>query len=101
MDNIKSNGLKMFEDNEIEKVSGGAIWKPSCPNCKKEMPGGVGVIRISTEGAEHPYFCTECAEELLNSGKATIDKGFENLYEKYEKSTDLDTGEIEYGWKKV
>lgn len=98
---IFTDEKEKLSNKSLEKVAGGAIWKPCCPNCKKEMPGGVGVIRICMEGAEHPYFCTECAEELLNSGKATIDKGYEKYYEKYEKSTNPDTGEIIYGWKKV
>ena len=78
----------------------GSVWKPKCPGCGKVMLGGEGVIRINKKGAESPYFCTECAEKFLNSGDATIDPGYEDLYEKYEKSMNETTGEIWYGWKK-
>ncbi len=78
----------------------GGVWCPTCPGCGKVMPGGEGVIRINKKGAESPYFCTECAEKFLNSGDATIDSGYEDLYEKYEKSMNETTGEIWYGWKK-
>lgn len=86
----------------------GGIWKPVCPSCGKVMPGGEGVIRISTnigndvngtknEGS--PYYCTECAEKLLNTGKAVIEPGYEGHYEKYNKSMNETTGEIWHGWR--
>ena len=121
---------KMLNSKDLDNVSGGAnlsgiqsshmvggpggIWRPKCPNCGKEMPGGRGVIRISKNTAENtnatvnnankntesPYYCTECAEKLLNSGQAVIDPGYEKYYEKYNKSMNETTGEIYYGYKK-
>ncbi len=79
----------------------GGIWRPKCPSCGKEMPGGEGVVRIHKEGVDSPYFCTECAEKLLNSGEAIIDPGYEKYYKKYEKSMNETTGEIWYGWEKI
>ncbi len=104
------NEVKKLHDESLSKIAGGtseftqfggknSIWRPLCPSCNKEMPGGAGVIRIKKEGAEHPYFCTECAEKYLNSGEATIYPGFENHYQKYEKSTDA-SGTVIYGWKR-
>jgi len=101
--------VKRLYDESLSKIFGGnskfakidgknAIWKPVCPSCNKEMPGGAGVIRIKKDGASHPYFCTECAEKYLNSGEATIDKGFEDHYQKYEKYTNA-SGTVIYGWK--
>lgn len=95
------DGRVGLDSEKLKNVAGGAVWKPICPNCKKEMPGGADVIRISAEGAEHLYFCAGCAGELLNSGQATIDTGYEHLYEKYEQSTDSKTGNIIYGWRKI
>ena len=89
------------DDKDLEKVSGGVVWKPCCPNCGKVMLGGAGVIRIHKEGAKHPYFCTQCAEKFLNSGEAVIESGFESHYQRYEKSKDEKTGKIIYGWKKI
>lgn len=78
----------------------GGIWRPKCEDCGKEMPGGKGVVRLRKNGAaEDSYICTECAEKLLNSGKATIAPGYENHYEKYKKSMNETTGEIWYGWR--
>lgn len=88
-------------DEKLEKVSGGAIWMPHCANCNKLVRGGIGIIRIHKEGAEHPYFCTECAEKFLNSGEATIDQGYEDHYQRYIKSENKETGEIIYGWRKI
>ena len=107
--NIKD--FNLCEDS-LEKVSGGTdgaqiiggeagIWKPVCPSCGKVMRGGKGVIRIQADGFDSSYFCTECAENLLNDGKAVIDPGYESLYQKYEKSTDPGTGKVIYGWKKI
>ena len=108
---MDSKDCNLCEEN-IVKVSGGTdempilggesgIWKPICPSCGKEMRGGIGVIRIQADGFDSPYFCTECAENLLNGGKAVIDPGYESHYQKYEKSTDSKTGEVIYGWKKI
>ena len=99
-------------EDSLEKVSGGAdmpqilggksgIWKPICPSCGKVMKGGAEVIRVQADGFDSPYFCTDCAESLLNGGNAVIDPGYEVYYQKYEKSTDSKTGEVIYGWKKI
>ncbi len=88
-------------DENLEKVSGGAIWKPHCANCGKMVLGGIGIIRLSKKGSKSPYFCTECAERFLNNGEAVIDPGYEKLYQKYEKSINEKTGKIIYGWRKI
>ena len=88
-------------DENLEKVSGGAIWKPHCANCGKMVLGGIGIIRLSKKGSKSPYFCTECAERFLNSGEAVIEPGYEKLYQKYEKSKNEKTGEIFYGYRNI
>ena len=106
---IKDSGIC---ENSLEKVSGGAdmpkilggeagIWMLKCPRCGKVMRGGSSVMRIQADDFDSSYFCTECAESLLNSGKAVIEPGYESHYQKYEKSTDSKTGKIIYGWKKI
>lgn len=89
-------------DENLEKVSGGAIWKPRCANCGKMVLGGVGIIRLRKKGSETPSFCcTECGERFLNNGEAIIDPGYEKLYQKYEKSKNEKTGKIIYGWRDI
>ena len=89
-------------DENLEKVSGGAIWKPHCANCGKMVLGGVGIIRLRKQGSETPSFCcTECGEKFLNNGEAIIDPGYEKLYQKYEKSKNEKTGEIFYGYRNI
>ncbi|MGN1044062.1 MAG: hypothetical protein ACI4PR_04610 [Acutalibacteraceae bacterium] len=103
--------VNLSEEN-LGKVSGGTgdipilggecgIWMLKCPCCGKVMRGGSSVMRIQADDFDSSYFCTECAESLLNSGKAVIEPGYESYYQKYEKSTDSKTGKIIYGWKKI
>jgi len=67
-----------ISDLDSERVSGGvdvaqsssnAIWRPKCPKCGKEMPGGIGVNRVDDTVYEHPYFCEECAAGLTDEEK--------------------------------
>lgn len=97
-----SGGKSVSLDKRDVLVGGpGSIWRPKCEDCGKEMPGGEGVIRLrKNDATEDSYICTECAEKLLNSGKATIAPGYESHYEKYKKSMNETTGEIWYGWRK-
>ncbi len=43
-------------DENLEKVSGGAIWKPRCANCGKMVLGGIGIIRLSKKRFEKSLF---------------------------------------------
>ena len=72
------NHHERIPDSDLEKVSGGvdvaqsssdAIWKPKCPKCGKEMPGGMGVVRVDGTIYEHPYFCENCANSLTQEEK--------------------------------
>lgn len=54
---------------DLEKVSGGVVWKVNCPKCGREMVGGSGVTRVDGTIYEHPYFCKECAESLTDAEK--------------------------------
>lgn len=67
-----------ISDLDSERVSGGvdvsqsssnAIWRPTCPKCGKEMPGGIGVVRVDGTIYEHPYFCKDCANSLTDAEK--------------------------------
>lgn len=101
LQNVSGGGQSSANVYPRNAIGGlGGVWHPTCPGCGKVMPGGEGVIRIRKEGSDSPYFCTECAEKLLNSGEAVIDPGYEKYYEKYEKSMNETTGEIWYGWRK-
>lgn len=88
-----------LNDKNLEKVSGRLRWEIPCARCGSMIIDGQGVIRLKSPGAQHPYFCTECGEELLNNGKATIEKGYEYYYEKYPKK--MVDRQIIYGWKHV
>jgi len=77
MEDMKEKVSKLSADEE-SKVSGGvdvarsgsnAIWKPKCPKCGKEMPGGIGVVRVDGTIYGHPYFCKECADSLTDAEK--------------------------------
>lgn len=58
-----------MSDFELDRVSGGVVWKVKCPKCGKQMVGGSGVHRVDGTIYEHPYFCKECAESLTDAEK--------------------------------
>lgn len=79
-----------MDSNNIRNNIKDEIWRPSCPKCNKLMSGGIGVVRLEnydTDKYSHPYFCAECADELLGSNTGVIiAPGCEKNYEKYKNS---------------
>jgi len=74
---MKFESLNQEETNKIsggiknEHFDGGkaGIWRPKCPKCGKEMPGGIGVKRVDNTIYAHPYFCETCADSLTDKEK--------------------------------
>lgn len=71
MNNIKNEDLsKISGGMKVAPVGGkNSIWRPKCPKCGKEMPGGIGVKRVDNTTYDHPYFCEACANSLTDKEK--------------------------------
>ncbi len=85
--------------NDLEKVSGGAIWQAKCEKCGKDLTCNKGDILAITKDmgswTRYVYSCPQCAE--LDENK---NKGFKHLFEKVE-SKDPVSGETVFNWKKL
>ena len=63
-------------DDSLSDVSGGLVYKPKCPSCGKEVPGGsasAGKV-IKRDGCTNAYFCKDCADRI---SETTFDDEYE------------------------
>ena len=55
-----------LNEEELNKVMGGLVWKPRCDNCGTEMLGGKGVHKVGAyKNSSHMtgfaiYYCDKC-----------------------------------------
>lgn len=98
--------MSKLDNLDLSKISGGAdpqivggkgsCWHAQCYKCGKDLTNSKGDILAITEQHEtytsYKYACPDCADKS---------EGYKHLFEKYIKSTDPVTDQIQYDWKKV
>lgn len=70
------NEKQKLTDNKLKNISGGAIYRPKCPNCGAEVPGGASSAGkvIMRDGCSGAFFCKDCSESVTEE---TFDNDFE------------------------
>lgn len=70
------NEKQKLANDDLKKISGGEIWRPECPSCGAEVPGGessAGKV-ITRDGCNAAFFCKKCSELITEEN---FDDNFE------------------------
>ena len=73
---VLSNKEQKLANYDLKNISGGEIWRPKCPNCGVEIPGGessAGKV-ITKNGCKAALFCKKCSELIT-------EENFDNNFE--------------------